>query len=113
MAAMIAFLIVGLIGLLILIALLRLFSSPSQSAPESKSTKQRRPIDVNPSAANKGAAMAAKVAEDQRRRAAEWHRSPNNPANINSPLHPANPRNMNNPANPLSPLNPSNRNRHR
>jgi hypothetical protein len=112
---MIVFVLAGLIALLIIIALLRsLFSSRSASAPKTKATKhaERRRIDVN-SSTNKAAAMAAKAAEDQRRRAAEWARSPNNPANINSPLHPANPRNMNNPANPLSPLNPSNRNRNR
>jgi hypothetical protein len=107
----IVFFVVGLIALLIVIKLLRfLFSGRSASAPQISSTKQaerRRPINVNP-AANNAASMAAKVAEDQRKRAAEWARSPNNPANPNSPLNPANPRNLNNPANPLSPLNPSN-----
>ena len=112
---MIVFVLAGLIALLIIIGLLRLlFSRRRADGLETKATRQaeRRRIDVNPSR-NNAAAMAAKAAEDQRRRAAEWARSPNNPANINSPLHPANPRNMNNPANPLSPLNPSNRNRNR
>jgi hypothetical protein len=104
----IVFLLVGLIALLIVIKFLRfLFSGRSVSGPEIKSTKQAERPRIN---ANQGAAMAAKAAEDQRRRAAEWARNPNNPANINSPLHPANPRNPNNPANPLSPLNPMNPN---
>lgn len=110
--ATIVFFLLGLIALLIVIKFLRfLFSGRSESAPEIKSTKhaERRRINVNPSA-NKGASMAAKAAEDQRRRAAEWARSLNNPANPNSPLHPANPRNLNNPANPLSPFNPMNPN---
>jgi hypothetical protein len=106
------FFLLGLIALLIVIRFLRfLFSGRGENAPEIRSTKQgeRRRINVN-SSANKGASIAAKAAEDQRRRTAEWARSLNNPANPNSPLHPANPRNLNNPANPLSPFNPMNPN---
>lgn len=123
----IVFILLGLVALLIVIKVLRfLFSGRSAGAPEIKSSKpaQRRQLNLNPSA-NKTTSMAAKAAEDQRRRAAEWANSLNNPANPNSPLNPANPRNLNNPANPLSPfnpmnpnnpnspLNPSNRNRNR
>jgi hypothetical protein len=111
MATIVVFLL-GFIALLIVIKFLRfVFSGRSESAPEIKSTKhaERRPLNVNPSA-NTRVSMAAKSAEDQRRRTAEWARSPNNPGNPNSPLHPANPRNLNNPANPLSPLSPMNPN---
>ena len=84
MVMIVALVLAGLIALLIVLTLGRAASSGRSS----------RTMERGDSAADRARKIAARTAEDHRRRAAEWARNPANPVNPNSPLNPIN-RNRN------------------